>query len=156
MIALIVAYDKNRVIGNKGRIPWNIPGEQKRFRDLTLGNIVIMGRRTFEEIGRPLPGRTTIVISKSADFTGENCYTARSLSEAINIADDRNIFISGGAALYSEALPLCEKLYITEIDCEFEGDTFFPYFDESLYKKEITASVSGDIRYTYVTYTKNN
>ncbi len=156
MISLIVAYDKNRVIGNNGRIPWNIPGEQKRFRDLTIGNVVIMGRRTFEEIGRPLPGRTTIVISKSADFTGENCFTARSLSEAIKIAGDRDIFISGGAALYAEALPLCERLYITEIDSEFEGDTFFPFFDESLYKKEIAASVSGEIPYIYITYTKIN
>ena len=156
MLALIVAYDKNRVIGKDGKIPWKIEGEQQRFRDLTLGNVVIMGRRTYEEIGRPLPGRTTIVISKTAEFRGENCYTAHSLAEAIKLAGNKDIFISGGAALYAEALPLCEKLYITEIDAEFEGDTYFPCFDKSLYKKEIAAVVSGEIPYTYITYTKTN
>lgn len=156
LIALIAAYDRNRVIGNKGKIPWSIPGEQGRFRDLTIGNVVIMGRRTYEEIGRPLPGRTTVVVSKTASFTAENCHTASTLDEALKIAGERDVFISGGAALYAEALPFCEKLYITEIDGEFEGDTFFPIFDESLYKKDITAKLHGDIPYTYVTYTRLN
>ncbi len=153
MIALIVAFDKNRVIGNDGRIPWIIEGEQKRFRTLTMGNTVIMGRRTYEEIGRPLTGRKTIVISKTAIFDGENCRTAKSLDEALIMADG-DIFISGGAALYAEALPLCEKLYITEIDASFDGDTFFPIFDEGSYKKEIIQRIEGDIPYTYITYTK--
>lgn len=76
MIALIAALSKNRVIGKEGRIPWKIKGEQKRFKELTTGNVVIMGRRSYEEIGRPLPGRITIVVSSTKDFTGENCYTA--------------------------------------------------------------------------------
>ena len=93
MIALIAALSKNRVIGKEGRIPWKIKGEQRRFKELTTGNVVIMGRRSYEEIGRPLPGRTTIVVSSTKTFTGDNCYTARSLQEAIRFAGDRDIFI---------------------------------------------------------------
>lgn len=153
MIALIVAYDKNRVIGKDGKIPWKIEGEQKRFKELTLGNTVIMGRRTYEEIGRPLPGRQTIVISKTANFDGDNCKTVKSLDEALKIAKG-DIFISGGASLYREALPFCEKLYITEIEASFDGDVFFPVFNKSKYKKEVVKKISGEIPYTYLTYTK--
>ncbi|MBR3966805.1 MAG: dihydrofolate reductase [Clostridia bacterium] len=153
MIALIVAYDKNRVFGKDGKIPWKIEGEQKRFKELTLGNTVIMGRRTYEEIGRPLPGRQTIVISKTANFDGDNCKTVKSLDEALKIAKG-DIFISGGAALYREALPFCEKLYITEIESSFDGDVFFPVFDERKYEKEVVKKISGEIPYTYLTYTK--
>ena len=154
MLALIVAYTKNRVIGNNGCIPWKIKGEQKRFRELTTGNVVIMGRRSYEEIGRPLPNRTTIVISNTKNFDCENCMTAKSLTEALEMVGDRNVYISGGARLYEEALPLVEKMYITEIDAEIEGDTYFPVFDEALYEKEVNESFEGEIPYTYVTYTR--
>ncbi len=154
MIALIAACAKNLVIGNKGCIPWKIKGEQKRFRELTAGNVVIMGRRSFEEIGRPLPDRTTIVVSGTRSFNGENCMTAKSLAEAIELAGNRDIYISGGARLYEEALPLVEKMYITEIDCEIEGDTYFPAFDQELFLKEIDERHEGKISYTYVTYTR--
>ncbi len=154
MIALIVAYANNQVIGNKGYIPWKIKGEQKRFRELTTGNVVIMGRRSYEEIGRPLPNRTTIVVSNTKNYNGENCFTAKSLEEAIKMAGDRDIFISGGARLYEEALPIVEKMYITEIDCDIEGDTYFPAFDKEQFVKEIDEVVDGEIPYTYVTYTK--
>ena len=154
MIALIVAYAKNQVIGNKGCIPWKIKGEQKRFRELTTGNVVIMGRRSYEEIGNPLPNRTTIVVSSTKQFDGENCLTAKSLSEAIQLAGDRDIYISGGARLYEEALPLVDKMYITEIELDVEGDTFFPTFDKEDYVKEIDEYFNGEISYTYVTYTR--
>lgn len=154
MIALIVAYANNNVIGNKGCIPWKIKGEQKRFRELTTGNVVIMGRRSYEEIGRPLPNRTTIVVSNTKNYNGENCFTAKSLDEAIKMAGDRDIYISGGARLYEEALPIVEKMYITEIDCDIEGDTYFPAFDKEQFVKEIDEVVDGEIPYTYVTYTK--
>ncbi|MBQ8167602.1 MAG: dihydrofolate reductase [Lachnospiraceae bacterium] len=154
MIALIVAYANNQVIGNKGYIPWKIKGEQKRFRELTTGNVVIMGRRSYEEIGRPLPNRTTIVVSNTKNYNGENCFTAKSLEEAIKMAGDRDIYISGGARLYEEALPIVEKMYITEIDCDIEGDTYFPAFDKEQFVKEIDEVVDGEIPYTYVTYTK--
>ena len=154
MIALIVAFANNQVIGNKGCIPWKIKGEQKRFKELTTGNVVIMGRRSYEEIGRPLPNRRTIVVSGTKNFDAENCYTAKSLEEAIKLAGDKNIYISGGARLYEEALPLVEKMYITEIDCDIEGDTYFPEFDKDMFKKEINERFDGEIPYTYVTYTR--
>lgn len=154
MIALIVAFAKNQVIGNKGHIPWKINGEQRRFKELTTGNVVIMGRRSYEEIGKPLPNRTTIVVSNTAYFNGENCFTAKSLMEAIRLAGNKDIFISGGAKLYEEALPLVEKMYITEIDCDIKGDTYFPPFKRELFVKEINEKFEGEIPYTYVTYTR--
>ena len=154
MIALIVAYAKNRVIGNKGCIPWRIKGEQKRFKELTTGNVVIMGRRSYEEIGRPLPNRTTIVVSNTRKFEAENCMTAGSLAEALEMAGDRDVFISGGARLYEEAIPLVEKMFITEIDAVIEGDTYFPEFDQKQYVKEVNEEHDGEIPYTYVTYTR--
>ena len=154
MIGLIVAYDKSRVIGNKGRIPWRIKGEQLRFKNLTTGNVVVMGRRSYEEIGRPLPNRLTIVVSSTKCFDEENVITVKSIEEAIEKAEGKDVFISGGARIYEEALPLCDKLFITEVDGEFEGDTFFPEFDEQKYEKTIDSHVDGEIPYTYVTYTK--
>ncbi len=158
MFALIAAYDKNRVIGSKGRIPWRIKGEQRRFRELTTGNIVLMGRRTYEEIGRPLPNRYTIVISSTRSFEEENCHTVKSLEEALEyaansgIARGKHIYVAGGAALYREAVKIADALYITEIDGEFEGDAFFPEFDESRFNKTIEERTEGTIPYTYVTY----
>ncbi|MBQ7956100.1 MAG: dihydrofolate reductase [Lachnospiraceae bacterium] len=154
MIALIVAFAKNQVIGNNGCIPWKIKGEQKRFKELTTENVVIMGRRSYEEIGKPLPNRTTIVISNTKNFNGENCFTAKTLKEAIELAGDKDIYISGGAKLYEEALPLVEKMYITEIDCDINGDAFFPPFDKEQFIKEIDERYEGEIPYTYVTYTR--
>lgn len=158
MVALIVAYTKNRVIGNKGQIPWRIKGEQRRFRELTTGNVVIMGRKSYEEIGHPLPNRFTVVVSNTKDYEAENCTTVRSLKEAIATAEKlcpgKNIYISGGAGLYKESLDLVEKLYITEVEAVIEGDTYFPEFDESLYEKTIDERVEGEIPFTYVTYTK--
>lgn len=154
MIALIVAFAKGQVIGNKGCIPWKIKGEQKRFKELTTGNVVIMGRRSYEEIGKPLPNRTTIVISSTQNYDGENCMTAKSVAEAIEMAGERDIYISGGARVYEEALPLVEKMYITEVDLEVDGDTYFPPFDKEQFIKEIDERFEGEIPYTYVTYTR--
>lgn len=159
MIGLIVAYTRNRVIGNKGQIPWRIKGEQRRFRELTTGNVVIMGRRSYDEIGHPLPNRFTIVVSKTAEYEFDNCVTVGSLPEAIEYAKknrpEENIYLAGGAGIYREGLKLADKLFITEVELEIEGDTFFPEFDESLYTKTIDERVEGEIPFTYVTYTKN-
>ena len=154
MIALIVAYANNYVIGNQGCIPWKIKGEQKRFKELTTGNVVVMGRRSYEEIGRPLPNRMTIVISNTKNYDDINVKTVRTLEEAIEIAGDKDIYISGGARLYEEALPMIEKMYITEINLNIEGDTYFPLFDKNKFTKEIYQMFDGDIPYSYVTYVK--
>lgn len=159
MIGLIVAYTKNRVIGNEGKIPWRIKGEQRRFRELTTGNVVIMGRRSYEEIGRPLPNRFTIVVSRTVNYEAENCVTVPTLTDAIEYAKnnrpEENIYLSGGAGIYKEGLPLADKLFVTEVDLEIEGDTFFPEFDTAKYTKTIDEFVDGEIPYTYVTYTRN-
>ena len=115
-----------------------------------------MGRRSYEEIGRPLPNRTTIVVSNTKNFDAENCLTAKSLSEAVKLAGDRDIYISVGAGIYREALPLVEKMYITEIDQEMEGDTYFPEFQEQQFTKEVDQRFDGEIPYTYVTYTRKS
>jgi dihydrofolate reductase len=154
VIGLIVAFAKNHVIGNNGCIPWKIRGEQKWFKELTTGNIVVMGRSSYEEIGQPLPNRTTIVISRTKMFDEKNCITVKSLDEAIKLAGNKNIYISGGSSLYKEALSFVEKMYITEIDYEIEGDTFFPKFDETLFIRKEIQHFDGDIPYTYVTYTR--
>lgn len=160
MLALIVAYTRNRVIGNKGQIPWRIKGEQRRFRELTTGNVVIMGRKSYEEIGRPLPNRFTVVVSNTASFEAENCTTASSLEDAICKAKElqpgKQIYISGGAGLYKEAIDMVEVMYITEVDAEIEGDTYFPEFNVDDFIKTIDEKVEGEIPYTYVTYTRKS
>ena len=152
MIGLIVARSKNNVIGKDGKIPWKIKGEQRRFRELTTGNVVIMGRRSYEEIGKPLPNRITIVVSNTVSFEEEGCITAKSLEEALMLAGNKDVYISGGVRLYEQALSIVDKMYVTEIDYDIDGDTFFPSFDEELFDKEINEEVVGEIPYKYVTY----
>ena len=156
MIALIVAFDTNRLIGKDGGMPWYIPGELKRFRQLTEGNVVIMGRKTYQSLGKPLPNRINIVLSRSENFSGENLYSAQDLSEAMEMCcknwPDKDIFIGGGANLYQQVLDMVDVMYITEIDAEFSGDTFFPSFDENLFEKETDGYFESTVPYTYVTY----
>ena len=154
MIALIAAFSINRVIGNNGIIPWKIKGEQKRFKELTTGNVVIMGRRSYEEIGKPLPNRTTIVISNTKTFSAVNCMTATSLGQALKMAEGRNVYIAGGAQLYKESIYLVDKMYITLIDEIVEGDTFFPQFNEGDFDIQVNERFEGEIPYTYKTYSR--
>lgn len=151
MLALIAAYAENQIIGNNGRIPWDIPEEKHRFRDLTMGHVMVMGRRTYEEIGFPLPGRETIVISNTKNFDEPHCKTAASLTQALEQAGSRDVFICGGARLYQEALPLADVLYLTEIHQAFEGDTQFPAFDAEQYVQTEKTDVWGKIPYTFLT-----
>ena len=155
MIALIVAVAENGIIGKDGKMPWRIPGELKRFRELTTGNVVVMGRRTFEAVGcQPLPDRTNIIVSRTMEDSKEDYLVARSLEEAIAMAGNQDVYITGGSGLYKESLPLVEKMYITEVHKEFEGDTWFPKFDESQFVKTVDEYHEGEIPYTYVTYTR--
>lgn len=126
MIHIIVAMAKNRVIGRNGRIPWDIPEDREHFKTLTMGHIMVMGRRTFEEIGVALPGRITYVVSGTADFTGENLYTVSSIEEVLQKKKGKEIFICGGARMYEEALAYADRMHITQIYEEYEGDTYFP------------------------------
>ena len=152
MLAIIAAIDKNRGIGKNGRMAWHIPGEQRRFRELTTGAAVIMGRRTWEEIGRPLPNRRNIVLSRDPGFSAPGCLTARSLEEAISLAGELDAYISGGASVYARALPLAQRLYLTEIDAAYPADAFFPAFDESLFVRYLDEHISCPVPYSYYTY----
>lgn len=155
MIGLIVARSKNNVIGKNGEIPWNIKGEQKQFKELTTGNVVVMGRKSFEEIGHPLSNRKNIIVSKSKKYTGENLITVNSLQEALDVSQNENVFVSGGYGLFKEVLPIVDKMYITEIDIEIkDGDVFFPEFDETKFIKTIGETGGNDIKYTRTVYTR--
>ncbi|MEM7436737.1 MAG: dihydrofolate reductase [Myxococcota bacterium] len=127
-LALIVAVSRNGVIGKDGTLPWRFPEDLRHFKRTTLGHAVIMGRKTFESIGRPLPSRRNIVLSRDASAAFEGCETATSLDEAIALARETDDlpFVIGGASLYEEALPLATEIYLTRIDQDIEGDTFFP------------------------------
>ena len=155
MISIIVAVAKGGAIGKEGKMPWKIPGEQRQFKDLTTGHVVIMGRTSYEEIGHPLPERTNIVVSKTKVFSGENLYTVKSLQEAIERAGQEEIFIAGGAEIFQEALPLADKIYMTYVDMEVpDADRFFPIFHEEEYKREEIEKVGGETSYLRVLYTK--
>jgi dihydrofolate reductase len=135
-IKAIAAMSENRVIGKDGRIPWYISEELKWFKKTTMGNVVLMGRKTFESIGKPLPGRTNIVLSNSG-FNVPGVIVVKSIEEALEKFKGQNIFICGGAQVYSIALPLCSELFITHINGLFEGDAFFPCFENYFVKQEV-------------------
>jgi dihydrofolate reductase len=125
----IAAMSLNRVIGAGGKIPWHLPEDFKWFRKMTTGHVIVMGRKTFESIGKPLPDRTTIVLSRS-QFQHPGVQTVRSLEELAALAHDRLVFICGGAEVYRQALPLCSDLYLTVVKRTVEGDAFFPQFED--------------------------
>lgn len=126
MLSLIVAIAKHRVIGHQNKMPWHLPAELAYFKRVTMGHPIIMGRKTFESIGRPLPGRRNIVVSRNPGFHGEGLEVAHTLQAAITLCANSDAFVIGGATLYIEALARADKLFITEIDAAPEGDTFFP------------------------------
>ena len=135
MISLIAAMDKNRVIGNGGKIPWHLPADFAYFKATTLGHPVIMGRTTFESIGRPLPGRKNIVLTRG-EFTHDGVDVAHSFDEAQKLTQgEGDVFVIGGSKVYTEALPVADKLYITFVEGDFTGDTFFPEINWSLWRE---------------------
>jgi dihydrofolate reductase len=126
-LSLIVAMADNHVIGHNNRLPWHLPADLKHFRAITLGKPVLMGRKTWESIGRPLPGRTNIVITRNADYLAADCVVVHSLDEALRAAGSAaEVMVIGGAELYRQALPQADTLYLTLVHGEFEGDTRFP------------------------------
>ncbi len=127
IISLIAAMAENRAIGNKNAIPWNIPSDQKRFRDITMGHPVIFGRKTFEIIGRPLPGRKNIVLTHRRDYYPKGAVVAHSLDEAFAASEGAGeVFICGGGTVFLETISLAQRIYLTVIHRPYEGDTFFP------------------------------
>ncbi len=129
LISLIVAMSTNRCIGRDGQLPWHLPGDLQRFRQLTMGHSLLMGRKTFESIGRPLPGRTSYILSRHPDFSMSGCHTVNDLNNVIDAAEsagETELFICGGEDIYRQTLPLCDRIYLTELEREVAGDRFFP------------------------------
>ena len=135
-ITLIVARARNGVIGRDGTLPWRLPEDLAHFKRTTMGHTIVMGRKTWDSIGRPLPGRRSIVVSRKAGFTAAGAEVAPSLDAAISLcAGSEEVFVIGGAELYREALPRAERLVVTEIDADFDGDTFWPAPDPALWRE---------------------
>ena len=152
---LVAAVARNGVIGASGRLPWHLPEDLKHFRKITLGHPVIMGRRTWESLGKPLPGRENIVVSRRAGFAPPGASVATSLAGAIALcAGEPVAFVIGGAELYGAALPLADGLVLTEIDRDYAGDTVFPAWDRSAWRatqREAHAAADGT-RFEFVLY----
>ena len=156
-LSIIVAIADNGVIGINNSLPWHLPEDLKRFKLLTTGHHIIMGRKTYESLGRLLPGRITVIVTRNADYKLEGALIAHSLESAIALCkNDDEVFVIGGAELYKDSLKIADKLYITEVDLTVEGDAFFPKFDKDLWKetsREANTSAQG-LSFGYVTYTR--
>ena len=156
-ITLIAAVARNGVIGRAGRIPWRIPGDLPRFKRLTMGHPVIMGRRTWESLGRPLPGRRNLVISRTPGLRLAGAEVFGSLSAALAAcADASEVFVIGGTEAYRAALPRAQRLRLTEIDADVEGDAFFPPFDRAEWRQTARephpANPDNPLPFAYVDY----
>lgn len=133
---VIAAMARNRVIGIRNTLPWRLPEDLKHFKALTMGHHIIMGRKTYESIGKPLPGRTTVIVTRDAGYRAQGCLTATSIDAAIAACgDDPEVFFVGGAELYAQVLPRADRLYLTEIQAEYPGDAWFPEFDRSAWRE---------------------
>jgi dihydrofolate reductase len=161
VLKILVAFDENRVIGKNNTLIWHLPADLKRFKALTTGHVIIMGRKTFESIGRPLPNRTTIVISRQTDLQIEGVILANSVEEAILKAKSitrEDIYIVGGAEIYTLSLPLADQILVTQLHDIFEGDAFFPEISPEIW--EVTEKERGitdeqnTYQFSYITYSR--
>lgn len=160
ILSQIAAMAKNRVIGKDNSLPWRIPGDMKWFKSKTNGHVLIMGRKTFESMPTPLPDRFHIIVTRNEDYQVEqdHCLVVHSLNEAIEEAQARTkewgeeVFITGGSEIYKQSLDKADRIYLTVIDKEFEGDAYFPEFDRSLYNELDSQSHSEPIPYVIHTY----
>jgi dihydrofolate reductase len=146
LLTIIAAISKNGVIGGDGRIPWKLSSDLRRFKNTTVGKTVIMGRKTWESLphsNRPLPHRENIVVTTQRDFQVEGASIAHSLAEAIARATTKEVFVIGGARLYKEAISLADRMLLTQVGADVEGDTFFPGFDKVAWELVETVSFEG-------------
>ena len=149
-LSIIVAMARNRVIGANGAIPWHLPDELKWFKGLTMGHHIIMGRKTWESIGRPLPGRISVVVTRQRGYSAPGATVANSLDDAIKACGaDSEIFVIGGAELFERSLPLAERLYLTTVDAEIPGDTVMPEVDFTDWREVSSALHFADVRHPY-------
>jgi len=155
LISLIVAMDDNGVIGANGRLPWHLSADLKHFKSVTMGKPIIMGRKTYESIGQPLPGRENIVLTRDRSFKAEGCTVLHDMDELMaHCRYQEEIMIMGGADLYRQFLDQAELIYLTEVHTRVEGDTFFPHYNPSIWeevaRQDFQADESNDYDYSFV------
>jgi dihydrofolate reductase len=154
MIKIIVAISKNRIIGNNNQLIWKLSSDLKRFKELTNGNPVVMGRKTYESIGRPLPNRRNIIITRNSEYEVEGCEIVSSLEEALLLTNN-NCFIIGGGEIYKQSLNIADKIYLTLVDKDFEGDTSFPELGKEWAKinqDDFEADEKNEYNYSFIEY----
>ncbi len=156
-LSIIVAISENNVIGRDGGLPWHLSADLQRFKRLTMGHPIIMGRRTYESIGHPLPGRTSIVFTRQNDYQGAGVLVASSLEQALNIAQTNDeAFVIGGAEIYLQALPRANRLVVTRVHATVDGDVFFPTIDPNLWQlqdeERHEADDRNDFPFTFQTF----
>jgi dihydrofolate reductase len=152
IVSIIVAMDRNRGIGVDNRLPWRLSADLKKFRELTMGHHIIVGRKTFESIGRPLPGRRMIIVTRDRNYKVEGCDVVHSVEDAIEMARGRGeseVFICGGAEIYAQTIGIADRMYLTLVDAEVAADTFFPNFDESEWSEQESFYQSADEKNQY-------
>ena len=158
-LSIISAMDENRLIGQRNALPWHLPADLAFFKRTTLGKPVLMGRKTYESIGKPLPGRRNVIISRDTGYRAEGCEVCCSIDQAMQLVDDvPEAMLIGGASLYTQTLDLADHLYITEIKAVFEGDAWFPKIDpmrwQETWREEHTADEKNPYSYAFVKYTR--
>lgn len=159
MISLMVAHDPNRVIGKDNQLPWHIPEDLAYFKKHTVGKGIVMGRNTFESIGRPLPKRRNIIVTRNTGYKAEGADVVHTLDQAIRLAEEvhEEVMIIGGAEVFQTVLPKADRLYITLIKTEFEGDTFFPeYGPEWQVVSESEEKLSNGVAFSYLIFERRN
>jgi len=160
MVIIIAAIAKNNALGKNNQLIWHLPADLKRFKSITLGQTVVMGRKTFESLGKPLPNRKNIVITRNRNFKKEGVTTVNSLEEALAMSkENENIYILGGAEIYLQALPLADLLDLTLVHEHFEADTFFPVIDqkewEEIKREDYKKDDKNAFDYSFVSYKKS-
>ncbi|ETP70040.1 dihydrofolate reductase [Planococcus glaciei CHR43] len=159
MISLMVAHDPNRVIGKDNQLPWHIPEDLAYFKKHTIGKGIVMGRNTYESIGRPLPKRRNIVVTRNPEYRADGIDVVHTLNEAVRLAEEQHeeVMVIGGEQIFRTILPQADRLYITLIKKEFDGDTFFPeYGPEWTAVSESEEQASGDIRFVYLVFERKD
>lgn len=150
MLSLCVAMDENRLIGSNNALPWHLPADLKHFRNITMGKVIIMGRKTYESIGHALPGRLNIVLTYNRNFTLENCTVMHTIKEVLSFSKDYDeSVLIGGAKIYESFLPQIQRMYITRIHAKFVGDTYFPDYKSNQWREIEKQTYLADQKNSY-------